>query len=270
MNTIRYLPAESPGGLAALLALPPRPAAAPMPLLISVHGYTRQALEHVDVFAPLAAERGWALLAPVFDEQHHRRYQQLLHARRGTRSDLALIDLVERLARSEGLAEDGWLMFGYSAGAQFAHRFALRHPQRVGALALGAPGWYTWPDDSLPFPQGFGNGDIRLGPLDCERFLRLPMAVWVGERDCTQDEFLREDEDLNRRQGPHRLARAQAWVQAVSQARSRRGWPPLPPVQQVARAGHSLPACHRKGRLGDEVVQFFAHHAAAAPLRRAA
>lgn len=38
------------------------------------------------------------------------------------------------------------LLAGYSRGGQFSHRYALAHPERVGAVALIAPGTWTTPD----------------------------------------------------------------------------------------------------------------------------
>jgi hypothetical protein len=80
-------PTQAGGPL--ILLLKPEGEARPMPLAVCVHGYTRQPLDQLNAFAPLAARLGFALAVPLFDERQHRRYQQLLHPRRGTRSDLA-------------------------------------------------------------------------------------------------------------------------------------------------------------------------------------
>jgi pimeloyl-ACP methyl ester carboxylesterase len=258
MIDLQYLPAGRQGRPAGLLVLPPVP---PRRLLICVHGFTRQPLEQAAAFAPLARERGWALLLPVFDDRRHRRYAQLSSASdaRRLRADQALIDLVERVRRSHPLPQDGWGLFGFSAGAQFAHRFALLHPQRLGALALGAAGWYTWPQTGRPWPQGL---DDAPEPPQTEAFLRLPMALWVGERDVVADRHLRDDEELNLWQGPHRMLRAQAWSAAVADARAGLGL--LPPVlHTIPRAGHSFPACDRRGALAAAVVDFIAGSAPA-------
>lgn len=251
MIDLQYLPAGRHGRPAGVLVLPPE---RPSQLLICVHGFTRQPLEQAEAFAPLARERGCALLLPVFDERRHRRYAQLSPAgsTRRLRADLALIALVERLARRHRLPLDGWGLFGYSAGAQFAHRFAMLHPQRLGALALGAAGWYTWPQAGRPWPQGL---DDAPAPPQLDAFLRLPMALWVGERDVVADRHLRDDDELNLWQGPHRLLRAQAWAAAVADARHGLGLPP-PALHTVARAGHSFVACDRRGAMAAAVVDF--------------
>lgn len=253
MLPLRYLPATDDGLPAALLVVPPSwPVSR---LLVSVHGHARQPLEHLEAFAAPALDRGWALLLPVYDEHRHRRYARLGVSSRAMRADLALIALVESLHGL--LPADGWCLFGYSAGAQFAHRFALRHPGRLRALALGAAGWYTWPDPELPWPLGLRNGEAEPAAVDLDGFLRLPRAVWVGERDDGDDEFLRTDAEIAALQGPHRIERARRWCAAVDAAAAARGIEGHTPLHLVPNAGHSFAKCARRGGLARGVLEFF-------------
>ena len=138
--SLRFIATDSPAGVPMLLH---RPESLPQqaPLLVCVHGYTRQPLDHLQAFAPAATAAGFALLLPLFrDSGPHRRYQQLLHPRRGTRSDQTLLDAAERLAESQNLDVQRIHFFGYSGGAQFVHRLAMLHPQRVASLGVGAAG----------------------------------------------------------------------------------------------------------------------------------
>jgi pimeloyl-ACP methyl ester carboxylesterase len=45
-------------------------------------------------------------------------------------------------------------LHGHSAGAQFAARYLVTHPERLEAVVLSAPGAYPWPDPALPWPDG--------------------------------------------------------------------------------------------------------------------
>jgi pimeloyl-ACP methyl ester carboxylesterase len=245
MVPLQYLPPTADGLPAALLALPPNGPATR--LMVSVHGHARQPLEHLEAFAAPALARGWALLLPVYDEHRHRRYARLAASRRAMRADLALIARVESLRGL--LPADGWRLFGYSAGAQFAHRFALRHPGRLHALALGAAGWYTWPDPGLRWPLGLQDGDVDRAAVDLDGFLRLPRAGWVGERDHGADEFLRPDAQV--------IERARRWCAAMDAAAAARGIGGATPLHLVPRAAHSFAACARRGGMAEAVVAFF-------------
>jgi poly(3-hydroxybutyrate) depolymerase len=244
-----------------LIVVPPTPGPRPARVVVCVHGYTRQPLDQLQAFAPLAAARGDALVLPLFDERHHRRYQQLLHPRRGTRSDLGLLRALGRVATAGGFDDRRLCLFGYSGGAQFVHRFALRHPERTAALAIGAAGWYAWPDVAAAWPSGLGDAARHLGgPLDLDAFVRLPIALWVGERDNVADALLRNEPGLAQQQGHHRLERAQRWAEAVRAAARARGVAQPAPVHVLPKAGHDFAACHRRGNLAGQVMDFFDRH----------
>lgn len=240
-----------------LLALPPRwqPDA---PIVVSVHGVTRQPIEHALAFAPLTRAAGALLVVPVFSHRQHRRYQQLAHPRTGRRSDLALIALVERLRRRHGLRDGRLHLFGYSGGGQFVHRFAMAHPQRVAALAVGAAGWYTLPDETLSYPLGAQGAERVLGrPLDLAAFLRLPMRVWVGDRDDELDPSLRSDAPITAAQGRSRIERGRRWVDAVRRAAALRGVAADVGFGLLPGAGHSFEQCVRRADLAARAMQFF-------------
>ncbi len=259
-HRLQFIEPTQAGGPLILL-LTPEGEARPMPLAVCVHGYTRQPLDQLNAFAPLAARLGFALAVPLFDERQHRRYQQLLHPRRGTRSDLGLLAALDAAAPRHGIDAGRLFLFGHSGGAQFVHRFAMCHPQRTAALAIGAAGWYTWPDPRQAWPLGLADAQDRLGaPVDLAQFLRLPMALWVGERDTATDAHLRDEPQLASLQGAHRLARARNWADAVRSAGQARGIDVALTMTVLPRAGHDFAACDRKGELAARVMDFFDRH----------
>ena len=98
-------------------------------------------------------------------------------------------------------------IFGYSAGAQFAHRFALRFPQHIESLHLCSAGWYT-ALNSQPYPAGLGikknavSQGSGFGLLsNVNPFLRIPTTVFVGANDTEIDINCRSNDDLNLMQG---------------------------------------------------------------------
>jgi pimeloyl-ACP methyl ester carboxylesterase len=149
-------------------------------------------------------------------------------------------------------------LFGYSAGGQFAHRFALAYPERIAKLAVGAAGRYTFPDPEQRYPRGLRKAETRLGrPIDLEAFLRLPIRVWVGAEDIEQDDRLTRNEKVMEQQGPDRLARAQRWVDAVAQAAAGRGIESGIALEVVPQAAHSFTQCSRRGMTAAVTGFFF-------------
>src|SRR5690606_34766550 len=107
-----------------------------------------------------------------------------LVARSGVRSDQALMRIVDSVAASTGADGSRLHLFGYSGGAQFAHRFAMLHPERTAAAVVGAAGWYTFPDASLPYPLGIGPSEAFPGlQFDPRAFARTRFVVLIGEKD---------------------------------------------------------------------------------------
>jgi pimeloyl-ACP methyl ester carboxylesterase len=189
------------------------------PLLVAVHGISRDVREQLDAFAPLARACGLPLLAPSFDGFAYRDYQRLGRVGRGLRADLALEELIGRIPERLGFVPGPLRMFGYSGGGQFVHRFLMAHPERVEAAVVASPGWYTFPDPTLGFPYGLRVGPelpgVRMVPA---AFLRVPILVLVGAGEVERDESLRRTPGVDRRQGENRVERATRWVEAMNEA----------------------------------------------------
>jgi len=227
-------------------------------VLVCVHGVSRNALEQIQLLRPYAEKYGVALIAPLFTQTGFRDYQRLGRHGHGPRADLALIRILQNIGATTPLSTDQVALFGFSGGAQFAHRFALAHSQRVQAMILGAAGWYTMPDMSESYP--FGTADAK--GLDAVRLnvraaARLPTMVVVGTEDAADN-----DQELNcsakvvRLQGPHRLARAKTWVKAMKAYASADGCVADIQLRLLSRIGHSCSDAVRHGGLGELIFDF--------------
>ena len=162
-------------GLGAWVAIPQvRPVGMP---LVAVHGIMRRAHVQAELHAARAASMGQVVVAPHFTGRAWRNYQRI---GRRSRPDLALLDLMRELV-FRGLLEPGsdtrFALTGYSGGAQFAHRFAMLHPDRVARLTVTAAGWYTFPDAAPEAARSFEEAGYRtwlrpspwiLGPEDAD------------------------------------------------------------------------------------------------------
>ncbi|MCP1335480.1 PHB depolymerase family esterase [Futiania mangrovi] len=228
------------------------PGAAP---IVAVHGVSRNAGEHLRAYRAIAERTGRILVAPRFTKSGHPRYQRL--GTPGRPADVALIGALEEIAAATGSTAARVILIGFSGGAQFAHRFAMAHPERVAALGLGAAGWYTLPDPGLSYPFGLDGEEPRAAAAraNLDRFLCLPMHVHVGALDLERDEVFRVDPDLDAVQGATRVERAARWTHAVTETALSRGLAPRVTFELLPGCTHSFADCVKAGalplRLGD-------------------
>ncbi len=184
-------------------------------VLIAIHGISRNAAEIAARFAAHPAFADTAIVAPLFTRAEFGQYQQLAIRKQGQRrADAALIDLLDALHDSDGLATARVGLFGFSGGAQMAHRFAMLYPERVARMCLASAGWYCMPDPALAWPYGIGDGagGVIAGP----EFLDIPTCVMIGNRDTRVDATVRQDPLILAHQGRNRLRRARCYVRAVN------------------------------------------------------
>jgi pimeloyl-ACP methyl ester carboxylesterase len=176
-------------------------------VLVTVHGISRNAAEIAMRFAAHPAFAQTTIVAPLFTKEGFGQYQQL--AARGpgqSAADTALIRLLDDLAPELGEGTARFRLFGFSGGAQMAHRFAMFHPARVTRLCVVSAGWYCLPRSDLAWPYGIG--DAEGGALVGPEFLDIPTTVIVGNRDTRVDASVRQEALIIEHQGRNRLRRA--------------------------------------------------------------
>lgn len=224
------------------------------PVLVVVHGLSRDAHEQIDLFKPFAEQHGFALVAPHFTEDDYPDFQRLGRRGRGLRADLALQQLLAALPFKA--ARNSVYLFGYSGGGQFAHRFLMAHPQQVKAAVVAAPGWYTLPDPAVAYPYGLRlDGSLPAVSLRPGRFLQVPVLTVVGEDDTDRDKNLRRSKALDRQQGRNRVDRAKRWVAEMSAAAQQYNLDSAYQLAILDDASHSFEDCMRAG-MGEEVFEF--------------
>ena len=226
-------------------------------LFVTVHGISRRALQHASMFAPFAEQQGVVLIAPYFPADRFPDYQRMSRAGRGERSDQALERIVAEVGRLSGANTSKLFMFGYSGGAQFVHRFAMAHPERVARFVVGAAGWYTFPDPTMKYPLGIQAAKQLPGvDFDPHRFLAVPAKVLVGERDITQNGAMRDSAKLDSLQGSSRLERGRKWVQTMQHLARANGLATRYEFATLPRSRHWFRQCMRRGDMGRTTFEF--------------
>ncbi|HMA30796.1 MAG TPA: alpha/beta hydrolase [Casimicrobiaceae bacterium] len=246
---------ESRPRLRYALEMPAQPGAG-TPVVVAVHGISRNASDHHAAFAGLAQSRGAILVVPLFEAAEFRDYQRLGRDGRGQRADLALLSLIDGVLSSRGLSGRRFHLFGHSGGAQFAHRFVMAHPERVARYAISAAGWYTFPDDSQDFPYGLRHPPSGIDMSRQRLFLSVPGRVFVGMRDQRRGTSLRQHERVDAEQGRTRIERATRWTAAMNaRAQALDLRPPLD-LRQLPGSGHSFGGLVRRAALHEQVWAF--------------
>lgn len=228
--------------------------------LVALHGISRGSRAVWSAFAPLAGER--SLIVPHFSRRYWPRFQQIGRQR----PDLALLALLDRAEAEHGIQTDRITLFGYSGGAQLAHRFAMLYPHRIAELHLAAPGWYCLPDVSTPWPEGLGprasgvpSRVALLKQRQLAAFLALPLRLYVGGEDTTRDPALRQSATLDARQGQTRLERAHRYRDAFHAAATRHGITPDVTLTVLPGCRHDFTECALTGGLAARVLSARPH-----------
>lgn len=195
------------------------------PLVVAVHGSHRDHLATRDAFLPLAESRPLHVLAPLFPEG-------LTEAGYGDGYKflsepgidyVALLDgMIAGFAAEHGPVQGKPLLFGFSGGAQFAHRYALFRAARLSGLVIAAPGAVTLPRADLPWWPGLAGAAAATGYTpDLPSLRAIPVLVTIGAEDRSPG-ILRDDPALRHGSahagaaGADRIARAQALRRALA------------------------------------------------------
>lgn len=194
----------------------PSGATASSPIVIVLHGTNRDADRYRDQWTDAAEKDGFIVIAPEFSKKdfpgsrfYHTGGVFSLEGKRRKRSKWtlsAIEPLFDDVVKRMGSGEQDYILYGHSAGSQFAHRFMYYHPKgRYKRVIAANAGWYTFPSLRAEFPYGLGKSGVNAKERDSA--LERDLVVLLGADDNNpEDKYLRKSRSAAR-QGPHRLAR---------------------------------------------------------------
>lgn len=217
------------------------------PVVFVMHGRGRDADRYRDEWSGLAAEHGYILIVPEFDNDGFPGSRSYNHGNFAGRngepiprerwSFSAIEPLFDEVLRLTGSEVDTYGIYGHSAGAQFVHRFALFTPEARYHRAISAnAGSYAMPDLDTGYPFGLAGAPVTEADLGI--VLGKPLMVLLGTADNDPNHRSLPDDPAAQAQGPHRLARGQAFVAAGEAAAGRMGVPFGWQVSFVEGVGH--------------------------------
>jgi pimeloyl-ACP methyl ester carboxylesterase len=165
-------------------------------ICVYIHGTYRDATLYRDHLQDFAENHRVLIVSPLFpagiiDPEDVDNYKHLLY--HDIRFDQILLHMLDEIRERYGIANQRFLLGGFSGGAQFAHRFAYLHPERVRALSLAAPGRVTLLDETLDWWAGIRDIETLFEQsIDIELLKNLPIQLLVGQED-NADITIQED-----------------------------------------------------------------------------
>ena len=135
--------------------------------------------------------------APYF-QQLSRECFDLEEQDKNYRIDEQIVRIIEKVKKYVGIdqVEDKIFLNGYSASGVFAQRFALLHPELIGAACIGgASGTIPIPTEDFSYPIGIADYKQLTGyDFDMERYGEIDFKYFVGELETQNKVYTRFDD----------------------------------------------------------------------------
>jgi hypothetical protein len=219
------------------------------PIVIAMHGLSREAEAFRDVLVDRAARNGQIVLVPEFAV--HQFPDVYAYNFGGVRlpppSDkinlreewnFGIIDrLFQHVRREIGSSKTTFRMFGNSAGSQYVLRYlSLTGGAAVDRAVASNSGVYMLPDLQTEYPFGMGGLDLNENHL--RRYFGFPLVLLLGDADTDTSAPDLPRNDAAMAQGPHRLARGHWYFGLCKELASNLGLDLAWKLEVVPGAGH--------------------------------
>jgi len=136
-----------------------------LPILVCVPGLNGSGAPYVKgEWAKFADENGFVIISPCFRFDQKDWKQKKSYQFPNVWSGDALLRMFDQIEKRVNISKNEVYLFGHSAGAQVAHRFALWKPYICKAVAFHAPGGVTCPKTWIPV-----NFFVTVGDNDSNR-----------------------------------------------------------------------------------------------------
>ena len=186
-------------------------------IIILVHGISRNYKEMLLAFSSCCDENT-LMIAPHFSADYCSDYQRLGRKNKGPRVDYILKSMVNKMKEKLGFDTQKINLFGFSAGAQFAHRYAYAHPEDIEKVALVSAGWYTLPTYNEAYPLGLALADEFADiKFEIARILPIKFKLYVGADDDQRDKALNKNKKVDVTLGENRIERAANWKNSMNE-----------------------------------------------------
>lgn len=193
----------------------------PLRVLFVLHGMGGRGTVFSQALVAEAEKNHWLLIAPTIPYTDYMNMTTLLTE--DIRYAGMLADMMNDLPKKLGLKlRKHALVYGFSRGAQLAHRFGIFYPERVESVAAISAGSFTLPEDRtdrvdtaspLKMPYGISDLELYLGHvLNSAELKKVSFLIAVGENDNQASDVPRQFDPYV---GKTRVERARAFQSAL-------------------------------------------------------
>lgn len=216
-------------------------------VLFIMHGNSRAAESYFNAMLPYAKQYGAMLIVPEFDAAQFssREYHQggVLDKQSKLQKPegwtFSIIEpIFDHIKKISGNTSAGYLLYGFSAGSQFVHRYMMFNPDnRVICGIAGSAGTYTMPDYNISY--SYGLKDMNVPQKSLNKFYAKNFMVIVGDADTV---LSREDlvkTPAANLQGRDRVERGQTFFNTSKATAEQQKIPFNWKFQLIPHAGHS-------------------------------
>lgn len=204
------------------------------PVMILLHGTLRNATTYRKNMASYAKRYNFLLIAPEFSKEKYpfsRDYHQGgVFKKDKTMKDkkvwtFSIIEpLFDDIMRKTGKTNEGYILYGFSAGSQFIHRFTWFVPDnRAIKTVSSSAGSYTMPDYLVNYPYGLKR--TRIPAKNLEIAFAKDLTIVVGDADTVLAQKYLPKSDMAKKQGRDRLHRAKFFYYKCEKLATDKGIP---------------------------------------------
>ena len=218
-----------------------------VPIVFVLHGFGRDGKGYRDDWIRHARENNFLLVVPTFSEEDFPGGDGYNLGSLFTEGGdpvpepewaySALEPLFDHVTDITGSDQDGYFLYGHSAGSQVAHRFLLFKPDnRARTVVAANAGWYTMPSFATAFPYGLK--DAPTTPEALTDALGQRLVVHLGEEDDDPNAGALRTTPEAMAQGAHRVERGRTFFLAAQDAADSLGVPFNWTLRTVPDVGH--------------------------------
>lgn len=194
------------------------------PIVFVMHGVKRDASAYRDHWELMADNYNVLVVAPEFATRYWPKataYDLGGVAGQPDREKWAY-SAIEHLFDEVRDGQNGYAIFGHSAGGQFVQRMALFRPDnRASVMVAANPGWYAMPEwrkEKASHPYPYSLVESPVGEAELKRALQRRFVLMLGEKDSDPDHENLNQSEGAKGQGASRVDRGEAFFKAATAA----------------------------------------------------